>query len=890
MVTHNTSGDFGIFKPFLLLGSVFIGALIVVACGGSPAGTQAQTPEEDSSDPVSLADQAFFDSALGFYDIDRSGNTRPIRNDLDGKLAGMVQFAQSHTIDPTNNDAKEMPSLVTRREALLLFTPGVDVMAPLKVTAKIDGQSPVTLTLLAPMNLPSSNVDDGRAAVEYSKRAWSIALPWDLMRKGLSLHFEDTNGLTGTLPAHKLTFAAPGKLYVWGIRLGMLTDPQAVTSDGDNQILLNHPATGAADCLQTLPASQIIVASYETQWLTRVMVGSGAIYGTSSADNGDAYNGDMREDVAKATYSVGINQANYGVTSSRLDEQSPSLLTSQFVYHHAVGAYANGIQRHGLSGGNAIGTLSQSSGNEWSHEIGHHFEMGHYPGAIGTNYFWSSHHADSGWGYIAHRKRMRANLAFDKAARTGLDVDGYANPESFMRLYSYNADAMAGGWEPGDLSLYTHYTGYTARRIQNNVMARAWYDAGSSTGYSQYDAASGQVVDAVKTGFQKATRFGVPVFTLLGGYDPVSGTAVMYPPARANYGNVYDNLPEPSSVQAVDACWLDVGYVSGGRRRIAVAVTRLNHGAANKYHVNIAEQDRPADAGLWCRTAGIARKLDQVVFPDVDRLAPMEPPAVIGEAAGYEALATKELAELEQALLTMDATGSLVPTYRVDILLQSWNDRLGTLSTRAQAVWRKIRAQRMAVRELDLWMNANAEALDLQDPKVVQMLKSKLVESGWLAAGASLPTPGLVRGVNNSCMSLRLSGSELSAASVWVVASSACDASRPEQQWIMDAQGAIRNGQRLDACLTVGVGNVLSLNQCRPMWAGQKWTHASDNTLRSVRNQDVLDLDQAIGQVILYGYHGNANQQWSGLVKASSLLPLVYLSSGNVRRLFALPA
>ena len=80
----------------------------------------------------------------------------------------------------------------------------------------------------------------------------------------------------------------------------------------------------------------------------------------------------MRENTAKSTFSVGINLANWGVTSaSMLSHQQPQL-TQTVIAHHARGKYTNGDQTHGLSGGNGMLTLYDSVGNEFSHEIGHH--------------------------------------------------------------------------------------------------------------------------------------------------------------------------------------------------------------------------------------------------------------------------------------------------------------------------------------------------------------------------------------------------------------------------------------------------------------------------------------------------------------------------------------
>lgn len=44
------------------------------------------------------------DSIIGFYDYDKSEQTRVLRNDLNGDFMAMVQFAQSHVVNPKSNE------------------------------------------------------------------------------------------------------------------------------------------------------------------------------------------------------------------------------------------------------------------------------------------------------------------------------------------------------------------------------------------------------------------------------------------------------------------------------------------------------------------------------------------------------------------------------------------------------------------------------------------------------------------------------------------------------------------------------------------------------------------------------------------------------------------
>lgn len=828
-----------------------------------------------------------FDDALGFYDVDAKGASRAVRSDLSGSLQGMIQFAQSHVVDPQGNAAKEMPDVVTHRQSLVLFTPTQALSGAVQLEVIVDGQVRATLDMTAPAQIDKSDFVDayGRPSVLYSKRTWTARLPWDVMRKGLSLRIRANGGLQGELAADRITFAAPAQVTVWGIRLGMLTEPPV----NDQQLMLSNPALAATDYFQTVPIAELIAASYEDMTLNRVMVEDGSILSTASQKNGDVYNGDLRENVGKAQFSIGINLANYGVTSSRLGSQAVNQTTTQYVYHHSAGAYANGRVTHGLSGGGGIGTLYDSTGNEWSHEIGHHFGMGHYPGCVHDkgDYFWSGHHADSGWGHIAHRKKFRSNLAFDSNVRDGLKINNFENKQSFQGLYSYNADAMSGGSVATDpmLSRYTHHTGYTAKRIQSWTN-RPWFDASSPSGYSKFDAQSGTVVSATVAGSTKPSRFGVPVFTLLGGYDPVRRVAVMYPPARGNYGHVYDNLPQPAANAGTDACWIDVHTASGNSRSIAISADRQDGGLANKFHLNVAEADVPQSATLNCRQAGVTSQLANVAFPRPAK--PMAAPVVVGRAAGFEALAKQEIPQWESGLMAVSSQAEPMPSSATIILTESWRDRAKELSTSAQDVLTRRDTFLQKVKLLDQWMGMMTTQLQDKDAATIASLRKKITDNGWADNGVNAPRFTRIAGEGGQCMAVSMpaAGTPGAQPRVIVVPATSC-ANVPEQGWLMDARGAIRNAQVPDQCLTLTPDNQVTLMACNTEAANQEWTMTANKLITSrLKTNLALDIDRSKSQVLAYGSHGGTNQQWQGLVQHANRPWIVYLSGASVRKLY----
>ena len=344
---------------------------------------------------------------LGFFDhAGRAGAIRDIRPDLVGTFQAMIQFGQNHTVDPQGNEAKNMPRLTAEKEALLLVTPTTEMGIVTELVAEIykDGDLLRSVNLAEPTQIPATDQTntDKRPRVSYSNRAWSTKLRWDEVQGGLKIRIVDEKKRSGELLEDKIDFAAPGELVLTNIRLGMLTAPP----QSWGHYMLRDPERAGSDYFQTIPAAKMTVASYDDMKLDRVMVGNGTIYDSVSNSKGGVYDGDMRENTAKSTFGVGINLANWGVTSASMQSQEQPQLTQNVNAHHARGKYKNvvindkgvsnnGEYNHGLSGGNGMLTIIDSQGNEFSHEIGHHYGLGHYPGEQNGDFFWAEHHAES---------------------------------------------------------------------------------------------------------------------------------------------------------------------------------------------------------------------------------------------------------------------------------------------------------------------------------------------------------------------------------------------------------------------------------------------------------------------------------------------------------------
>lgn len=825
--------------------------------------------------------------ALGFYDQTADGQPRPVRNDLTGTLAAMLQFVQSHSVDPQGNEAKNMPRLTSEREALLLVTPDPDQPLPrsLRVQVLVDGALKGDLTLRHPDELfrADRTGSDARPDVVYSRRAWSAVLPWDWVVPGMSLQLSDDQGRSGQRGAEAFDFAPPAELLVQAIRIGMLT-PEV---PGGQHWFNTQPAQAATDYFQTVPIARMVASRYEDVLLRKVMVANGTIYdadqGQASATTGDVYSGDMRENTAKSTFSTGINLANWGITSAGMASQEQPQLTNSAVIHHARGQYANGPVNHGLSGGNGILTLIDSVGNEFSHEIGHHYGLGHYPGQSGDNYFWSGHHHDSGWGYIAYRKRMRANLHWTRAKTGGLNgMPIYAD------AYSFATDAMAGGNFASGLSRYTHYTGYSTRQKIQPALNRAVWAPDSPTGYRKWDATSRKMevfqpktptsrtvwYNSADGNYRKPRLFGVPVITLLGGYDPETGAAVLYPALRGNWGQVYD-LPPPDAAATSRQCWLEVSFVNDRTQRIAVAPTRLGSNA-NKLHVNLAQVEQPVAAALQCRdTAGAATtELASVVIPQGQPALP--PPVIVGREAGFQALRQEELPQLDAALTAL--AGQLVPTLKGNarVLFDSYSDQPDGLSATAQQVRQRLLDQQARALRLNRWLDAYGAQL-AGSADAGQALDALLATLQFDSRTLLPPRQGFAMGNGNCVRVEQVDG----AWQPYVLAKAQCTGSA-EEQWRVDASGRIRSVAQPTQCLTAS--NDVGLSACDSQQDAQAWDFSALPQLKA--GSRCLDLSGGYltngrGKLILYGCTGGANQKWYGpTLSDNGLLPL--LQSRNI--------
>ena len=815
---------------------------------------------------------------LGFFDHDgRAGEIRNIRPDLVGDFQAMIQFGQNHTVDPQGNEAKNMPRLTAEKEALLLVTPTLEMGNVNKLLAEIykDGILLRTVNLDDPTQIPDTDQTntDQRPRVSYSKRAWSTKLNWDEVQGGLKIRIVDEQNRSGELLENKIDFAAPGELVLTNIRLGMLTDaPQSW-----GHYMLRDPERAGSDYFQTIPAAQMTVAKYDDLKLDRVMVANGTIYDSVSNSDGGVYEGDMRENTGKSTFGVGINLANWGVTSASMQSQEQPQLTQNVNMHHARGKYANGESNHGLSGGNGMLTLIDSIGNEFSHEIGHHYGLGHYPGKVDEDYFWAEHHANSGWGYNSVRNKMRSNLDWQRN-NVG---DGLIGKPTFLSTYGYGRDAMSGGSHSSAYSDYTHYTGYSTKIKIQPAFDRAIFDADSPTGYKKWNAdlrkmeviqpkvprSTNVWYNSADGNYLKARLQGVPVFTILGGYDPVAQKGIIYPAARGNWGNVFD-LPAPNNSLEAASCWLSVTYSNNKLNTIALAPNRMN-GNANKFHVNLAIAEDPKKVDLYCKKANESQV--QLSSIDIGQYSDTIKPAVtFGKEDGYTALRKIELPVLEQQLLAQAENPTIILDTNAKLLYDSYKEYRGELSPLALQTLKRYEQQQQTMYRLNRWVNVYRADLIKNEPEALTAFR-KFVVALDLQDDKPLENASPILNGNNCLKAEALEDGNLNAI---ISGPSACTGDDSEQ-WIQDSKGKIHSKMALDQCLTTQ-GGVVNLAACSLNIDTQYWEMVnSTKEIKQVNQCFDLEggyLKENRARLIRYGCNGGGNQKWTMLTKNPSFI------------------
>jgi hypothetical protein len=383
------------------------------------------------------------------------------------------------------------------------------------------------------------------------------------------------------------------ELMITTLDVGMLTEPR-------NKFLFANQQELHREYYETTLASRLIVVQYESMFLEEIMLPDGTFYSSGGISNTDGswHTGDMRQFIAKILLSHGIDLANYGVSSSLGSSESSNPFTCALLAaHNAVGMYQNGRKVHGGSGGNGMVTLDSSIGNEFSHEIGHNYNLGHYVDGFNGSVHRPSNEINSSWGWDSTLNVFIPNFSSSSSGKDQCLDEQCQTP--FLNKYQYGKDSMAGG-SPQWTNHYTMYTPNSAKKIQDFLEKKAIWDPTSSTGFSKYDGETMKEFNGNQQ--QKPRLYRVPVTTLVGYYDPDSTLnrnlqSYIYPAMHGAYGFVYNDDGDSIS----NGCKLVVETSNNGVLVYDLSTSIIDSNGMNKFHVNIATDDEPYDAKIFCQ-------------------------------------------------------------------------------------------------------------------------------------------------------------------------------------------------------------------------------------------------------------------------------------------------
>ena len=341
-------------------------------------------------------------------------------------------------------------------------------------TAAIDRGQTLQFKAVGGQWLLESELENQRLA--YAAATWSGVLPADWIVPGIALWFRQGD-LRGKLV--DLEIGAPSELLLHTIDLGMLVPPRG-------QFAFANDPTAQREYFQTVPVSRMIVSQYAPLFLRQVMLPNGTLLTEQDPSTGGWHTGTMRQHIGKELISHGIDNANYGIHSTAGEgEDGHPYLAAQLTAHNSSGRYANGIITHGGSGGGGIVTLDDTLGNEFSHEVGHNYGLGHFEGGFLGSVHRTADHPNSTWGWDADKNRFLPNFS---PIRSGKDTCLSEQCQSPFHGRSFGLDAMAGGAPFSDFNRFTLYTPYSAARIQAFFESKAVFDPQSPTGFRKWNA------------------------------------------------------------------------------------------------------------------------------------------------------------------------------------------------------------------------------------------------------------------------------------------------------------------------------------------------------------------------------------------------------------------
>ncbi|MFA1561905.1 M66 family metalloprotease [Aliivibrio fischeri] len=319
--------------------------------------------------------------------------------------------------------------------------------------------------------------------VAYSDKAYTVALPAEVMQPGLTLTFSTNEGQEGLLTDIKL--GANTNFIINAVDIGLLTEPRNAFSFAKERELQRQ-------YFQNIQVSKLTVNPYESIHFPEIMLPDGRLLQDYDPSKADGYGSDSHYRVARELVSAGINSANYGVNSSYVRSGTAWNIDNpyhavQVTVNMSVGKYAGGLINHGMLGSYVgVASVANSTGNEFSHEVGHEFGVGaHYPGGFNGAVHNRSTERNSAWGWDANKNIFIPNFTREANNQSMCAEGGCAEP---FAGHMFGKGTMSGGWPLyPEQNAYTLFAPYESSVFQDAMESKANFDLNSPTGYSKWD-------------------------------------------------------------------------------------------------------------------------------------------------------------------------------------------------------------------------------------------------------------------------------------------------------------------------------------------------------------------------------------------------------------------
>ena len=345
------------------------------------------------------------------------------------------------------------------------------------------------------------------------------------------------------------------------------------------------------------------------------MMPTGKLLTTIDPSVGDWHGGDMRNYIGNVLITIGINNANYGVTSSTgTSLGGHPFRCAQLTAHNSIGNYSNGVVTHGGTGGAGTVTVENSIGNEWSHEVGHNFGLGHYNGGPKGSIHRPANDVNSAWAWDSDLNQLAPNFNSVAApagknastcccpgGATSDNAGGSSGTQTFpqecvapfLGKFSYGTDSMAGGF-PMWNNRYTFYTPYVMQFSQSTFFEQKLvFSKDSPSGYRQFNATSKRMDPAYfqVTQYSQSTAVPSKAATQL-----ANGTWV------ANTTYIKTLLLDPNTdlvlINYYDGSWASVAGVPPADKSFTNMLVAFQHDASYSSSYSINGQKFTFKAGM----------------------------------------------------------------------------------------------------------------------------------------------------------------------------------------------------------------------------------------------------------------------------------------------------